>query len=429
MNWEPVPYRILGLDSAPLPRMINVKQSFPEEKEADIPRAIQESVDKLMLPSLKGKRIALTAGSRGIPNILLILKTIINILKDKGAEPFIVPAMGSHGGGSAEGQRKLLHEYGITEHNMNTPILSSLETVLLGETRSGMRVYCDKLAYNSDGIVVCNRIKAHTDFKAEIESGLCKMMVVGLGKQKGASEFHKHESASLGSLLSEAAELFLSKAPVIFSLAILDNAYHETLAVEAIAPEQILDKERLLLREAKKAMPRLLLNEIDVLVVDEVGKEISGAGMDSNITGRATSGIINFPAPPIKRIAVLRLTPSSQGNAAGIGVADFISLDMARSIDLRATYTNSLTSSSPLGSKLPVVMNNDRETIAIATLTCNRKKTDEALIVRIRNTLNLDIIQVSESYCGFIQNHSKLKVLSKAFVLGFDKKGSLTTPI
>ncbi len=274
-----------------LPELVPVIQRFPTDTVSDIEAEMRAQLQQFSELDLRGKRIAITAGSRGIKGFVPVVRSLVSQLKEWGAEPFIVPAMGSHGGANAEGQLAVLENLGITEETVNAPIRSSMEVVKLGEIEEETPVCCDRLAYESDGIIVCNRIKPHTAFAAEYESGLLKMMMIGLGKHIGTTEVHKLGFHRFHNAPPDAAKIFLEKAPILFGVAIVDNAANQVAKVEAIPADQILDREKELLAYSKTLIGRMLLSEIDVLVVDAMGKDISGAGMDSNVTGRSATNV------------------------------------------------------------------------------------------------------------------------------------------
>ncbi|MCC3358987.1 lactate racemase domain-containing protein [Bacillus sp. REN16] len=416
-----------GFDNIELPKMIKVHQKFNDEKIADVETHISnELAEKMVLANLQGKRIAITAGSRGIKDIDKITKKVLDELKDAGAEPFIVPAMGSHGGATAEGQKHFLENYNITEESMNVPIISSMDTVKVGMLDEGIPVYCDKNAYNSDGIVLINKVKPHADFKGDYESGLVKMMVIGLGKHAGATSLHKQGFDTFHYLLPRAAEQFLKGAPVIFGLAIVENAYDDIMRIEAIHPEHILDREKDLLKLAKENIARINVNDIDVLIVDEIGKNISGEGMDPNVTGRPGSMLKEgFDAPDIKKIVVLDVTKQSHGNGAGIGMSDISTTKCVSKIDLGTMYTNSITATILDPAKLPVLMNNDKEAIVIALKTCNRVDPKNAKIIRIKNTLELDEVEVSVAYLEHVKNTEGFTLASEPYPFEFNENGNL----
>ncbi len=407
-------YKLIKTNFTGFPKMIKVEQRFSDEHITDIDGAVREEIAKLPLPELRGKRVAVTAGSRGIPNFMECCRAIGRELRARGAQPFVVPAMGSHGGGTAEGQIEVLASLGMTEDTLEMPIMATMDTVVLGHSPEGVEVNCDANAYGADYIVVCGRVKPHTDFRGPIESGLCKMMIVGLGKHRGAVSFHKTGGIlGMGERLRSSAKIFLDNTRVLFAMALIDNAYHQTKRLEAVLPENVLAREPELLKEAAAAMPKIAFEDIDTLVVDQYGKEISGAGMDPNITGRflfaPEKQMEGYPHP--KKIAILRMTEMSHGNAAGLGIADFVCRRFAEELDLAATYTNSL--SSPLCmAKIPMVMNNDSDTIYAAASACGKTEIKGVRIVRIHNTLELDHIWVSENYLPEIEANQSLKMIS-----------------
>lgn len=413
-----------GFDNIKIPKMIRIKQKFNDDRIEDIESKIKEEIkNNICLSNLEGKKIAITAGSRGIKEIDKITLCVIKELKAAGAKPFIVPAMGSHGGATAEGQREFLTNYNITEEAMGVQIISSMETVLIDTLEDGIPVYCDKNAYESDGIVVINKIKPHADFKGDYESGLVKMMAIGLGKHKGATYLHKQGFDTFHELLPRVGKSFINHAPILFGLAIVENAYDNPLIIEVIQPEDILDREKELLRIAKDNIARIKLDEIDVLIIDEIGKNISGEGMDPNVTGRPGSYLNEgFEAPSIQKIVVLDITEESHGNGAGIGMSDISTVKCISKIDLGAMYTNSITATILGPAKLPVIMNNDKEAIMIAIKTCNRIDFENVKIVRIKNTLELDEIEVSETYYDAVKERRDMEMISEPYELKFDEK-------
>ncbi|MGN7298102.1 lactate racemase domain-containing protein [Ferdinandcohnia sp. SAFN-114] len=427
MDFGKVNVTVEGGFDIKLPNMIKVHQEFNGEKINDIESHLsKELAEKKVLENVKGKRIAVTAGSRGIKDIDKITKKVLDELKAAGAEPFIVPAMGSHGGATAEGQKHFLENYNITEESMEVPIVSSMETVQVGVLDEGIPVYCDKNAFQSDGIVVINKVKPHADFKGDYESGLVKMMVIGLGKHAGATSLHKQGFDTFHTLLPRAAQVFLKGAPVLFGLAIVENAYDDIMRIEAIHVEYILEREKDLLKLAKENIARIKVSEIDVLIVDEIGKNISGEGMDPNVTGRPGSMLKEgFDVPDIKKIVVLDITKQSHGNGAGIGMSDISTTKCVSKIDLGTMYTNSITATILDPAKLPVLMNNDKEAIVIALKTCNRVDPTNAKIVRIKNTLELDEIEMSVAYMEHIENTKELTIASDSYSFDFNENGNL----
>ncbi len=309
---------------------------------------------------------------------------------------------------------------------MGVDILSSMETVQIGTLEDGIPVYCDKIAFESDGIVVVNKIKPHADFKGDYESGLVKMMSIGLGKHQGATALHQQGFDSFHELLPRVGKCFVDNAPILFGIAILENAYDNPMIIEAIPSEDILSREKELLRIAKDNIARIKLDSVDVLIIDEIGKNISGEGMDPNVTGRPGSYLNEgFEAPPIQKIVVLDITEESHGNGAGIGMCDISTVGCVEKIDLGVMYTNSITATILGPAKLPLIMNNDKEAIAIAMKTCVRTDLQNMKIVRIKNTLELDSIEVSEACIEEIESKEDLIIESEPFEMKFDEAGGL----
>jgi hypothetical protein len=373
---------------------------------------------------LNGKRVAITAGSRGISQIPEILAAMVSLLRAYDADPFIVPAMWSHGGATAEGQVQMLANLGMTEATLGTPILSSMEVVLAGNLHNGMPVYIDQYASEADGIVIVNRVKPHTDFTGEYESGLAKMAVLGLGKHKGAATLHSYGVEGLQVLMPQAARLIVQNMPVLFGLATIENAYHEVARIEAVPPQGIGGpEERELLKLAYSLMPRFPFPEIDVLIVEEMGKNISGVGMDPKVIGRVkVHGVPDLAPCDIRAIAVLDLTPQAHGNASGIGLADVTTRRLVDQIDFEALYINCVTAGvcGIQRSFIPMVAPDDRTAIATALRVCGQPDPLQARIVRIKNTLSLGEIDVSESLARQIQAGETIKPVGPFFSLSFN---------
>lgn len=383
-----------------LPKMAKVRQIFDQPKIRDIPAKIKEELEKKRLKDRvkPGQRIAVTAGSRGIANIPLILKTVVAELRAVGAEPFLVSAMGSHGGATPEGQIQVLHSLGVTEESVGAPIEASMEVEAVGSLPDGVEIYLSRVALKADGIFVVGRVKPHTDFKGDIESGLLKMMSIGLGNQKGAEMIHWHRYDGYHRILPEAGKLIAEKTNIVMGLALLENAYHETAEIHALYPEEFYEKERQLLEAAKTLLPRLPFNDVDVLVVEEIGKNISGVGMDTNVTGRFWMPGEHDPrAPNIKKIAVLDLTEETHGNAIGIGLADLTTRRAFEKIDYHQTYVNCLTQGSGETGKIPPFLANDRDAIATAIGISGPIKPEAARVIRIKNTQELETLYISEA--------------------------------
>ncbi|WP_294149032.1 lactate racemase domain-containing protein [uncultured Clostridium sp.] len=427
MKFEPIPFKIQGDMEDCLPPMIRVRQNFSGRRIRDVERETLDTLRRLPLENIEDKRIAITAGSRRIANLPEILRILGGFLCSRGARPFIVPAMGSHGEATADGQAEVLKQLGITEESTGMEIISDMETVCLGITDGGCRIYCGKTAAEADGIVVCGRIKPHTSISGIIESGLCKMMVVGLGKHKGAAEFHRQGYSSLAEILPEGGRLFLRKAPVLFGLGIVENACDETMEIEAMMPGRLLEREAALLQLARRNMPRFLVDEIDVLIVDQLGKDISGGGMDPNITGRAITPLPRFPTVPVHCIVVLGITVPSHGNANGIGAADLTTCRVAESINFNAMYTNILTSGAYMAAKLPVILKDDETAIRAAACCTPKRGKKYVKMVHIRDTLHLSEIEISDNYLEEIKNEARIEVLSAPEQLKFDGEGRIVS--
>lgn len=423
------------LEQVALPAMFRARQRFPRPvlKPGEIPAAVAAELGREPFAGKiqPGKRIAITAGSRGVANVAVITGAIVDFVKKRGALPFIVPAMGSHGGATAEGQREVLAGYGITAEAMGCPIVSSMETVYLGESDSGRPVYIDKNACESDGIIVSCRLKPHNAFRGRYESGPCKMMAVGLGKQKGAENCHYDGMGKIGEHIPSMAKVMLEKAPILLAIPCIENAYDETCKIEAIDACRILDREPELLEYAFSNMPRLLVGEADVLVVDEIGKNYSGTGVDPNITGTFSTEFAHGGLK-VQRTCFLDLSGASHGNALGVGLANAISRRLFDKMDLNAMYPNCITSTVLASARIPCVMPSDREAIQLCIRTANGiDKSPEALrMVRIPNSLHIGEIMLSEAYFADVRagRYERLEALDDPAPLEFDGAGNLLTP-
>jgi hypothetical protein len=416
-----------GLD-LPLPRMVLVRQKFPDEQIADIPGEVSRLIrlDGRTSRIRAGSRIAVAVGSRGIHAIDRITKAVIDEINRLGANPFVVPSMGSHGGATAEGQRKILATFGITEETMGVPVVSSMDTVQVGSLEDGTPVWLDREAMASDGIVVVNRIKPHTAFVGDYESGLLKMVAIGLGKHRGATDFHSCGMDRFGELLPKLGRVVLEKAPILFGLAVIENAYERPARFEVVWGEDMIGREPELLKEARALMPRIIPGEIDVLVVHEIGKEISGSGMDPNITGRSSSPFFKREnSLKVQRIVVLNLSKTSGGSAMGIGLADFTTDRAVKAMNIDTTWINCITAGVTASGKIPIHMPTDREAILLALKTCARVRHPQSRIVWIRNTLALDRIRVSEPLLGQLKGHPQIEIAGAPAPMPFDGEGNL----
>lgn len=409
----------------PFPSLIPINQSFSRERIENISNTIASEMKKIPKDIISGKTIAITVGSRGITGMVSIIRALVQELKACDGEPFIVPAMGSHGGATDEGQIKILASYGITEDSIGAPIRSSMEVVEVSQLDDGTPLYTDRLAYEADAIIIANKIKPHADFKANYESGLVKMLSIGLAKHKGAVTLHRHGFDQFHDILPRVAEVLLDRLPVLFGLAILENAFDELMSLEIIPTEKILSREKELLKISKQSIGRLLFPEIDLLIIDEIGKNISGEGMDPNVTGRPGSGLPGFNAPEIQKIVVLDITPQSHGNGVGIGLADISTRNCIEKIDLGAVYTNAITATILNPAKLPIIMNSDRDALAVALKTCNRITPETARIVRIKNTLELHRIWVSPVMLDELEKNENIEIAGKETPLEFDSSGRI----
>jgi hypothetical protein len=392
-----LPHSALKLE---LPPMVRVRQSFPRPCIASLEDVMGAGLRRPEIASRikPAHRVAILVGSRGITDLARIVRHLGDEIKARGAHPFIIPAMGSHGGATAEGQKKVLRDLGVSERTMAMPVHSSMDVVEIGRVAGDVPVFTDAAALAADMLVPVNRVKPHTGFRGPVESGLCKMLALGLGKHEGASHLHHQGYGRFGELIPEAAALVLNRTGVGFGVAILENAYKETAAVEFVPAEALLEMEPSLFREAVRLFPQIMLPGIDVLVVERIGKDISGTGMDLNIVDRPLFGRLpGYHTAGVDKIVVLDLSDRTRGNATGIGVADFITRRAFSRIDLAATYTNAVTSTNTLGGKIPITMDTEREAVIAAIKCCHGIKETDARIARIRDTLDLGRLWISEN--------------------------------
>lgn len=409
-----------------LPNMIKVRQSFSRQclKQEDIPVTIRSQLEPFEKDIRPGMRIAITAGSRGIRNIPLILLCIVEFVRSQGGIPFLVPAMGSHGGATAKGQLDLLASLGITPESMGCPIFSSTETRQISVTPDGQPVVIDRYAAEADGIIVVNRIKPHTGFRGTYESGIMKMMAIGLAKPDGADRCHRQGVHRLADNIEKFGKAILDNAPILFAVAILENAFDETWQITALARDEISSQEPLLLRQAFAGMPCIKTDSCDVLVVDQIGKNFSGDGMDPNITGTfctdCASGGINA-----KMVTILGLSESSHGNAVGIGSAIAVPEAMVCQLDPEAMYLNAITSTVLTTVRIPMVMKNHKECVQVTLRCCTDIGPKGPRIVRIPNSLHLEYIWMSEAYMEEIQANPDLTALTDPIPWEFDTEGNL----
>ncbi|MGE8078818.1 lactate racemase domain-containing protein [Peribacillus loiseleuriae] len=408
------------------PKFAKIRQKFQARSLENIPATIIEQfqhvkADEKIKP---GMEVAITVGSRGIANIPLIVKHVADEIKKLGATPFIIPAMGSHGGATAEGQVEVLEGLGVTEESTGCEIRSSMEVVEIGITSAGIPVYLDQHAYHADGIIIMGRVKPHTDFKKEIESGVLKMASIGIGKHKQALALHTYGIEGIRDMMPEVGKVVFEQPNTLFGVAIVENAHEETAIIEAIEPDRIEEREKELLVEAFKLMPSLPVDEMDILVVDEIGKNYSGTGMDTNIIGRIRVLGVKEPAKPnIKYVIASNLSEACHGNALGIGLSDLTTKRLFEKIDYKAMNENVVTSTFLDRAKIPIVLDNDQEALKAALRANWGVASVEARIVRIPNTLHIGELFVSEVIFNELKDKENIEVLEDLHEMKFDEDG------
>jgi hypothetical protein len=416
-----------------LPRMFRARQHFPKSPPIDLRASVRQEFAKVQARLKPGARIALAVGSRGIANLQPIVAAVLEQLKSAGAKPFIIPAMGSHGGATPQGQIEILAEYGISEALLRVPVHAAMEVERLGVTPDGVEAFCSTEALRADGIVLINRIKPHTDFSSDsLGSGLLKMLVVGLGKRAGAANYHL-SSTRFGyeHVLRSIARISLSAAPVLCGLGIVENHCHDTASLTLLLPEELETREGELFRKSKRFMPALPFDDIDLLIVDRLGKNISGAGMDPNITGRWVHGYSTMlghatqAGPAVRRLFVRDLTPETRSNAIGVGLADFTTTRLVRAMDHQVTYLNSMTSLALNCAKIPIHFDTDREAITRALASLPLTDPSQAKIIRIADTLSLETVELSAAYSDLLSTRRNLEALTAPQEMAFDPAGNL----
>lgn len=417
---------IQGLDEVVLPRMVRVRQTFSGDRIDDIAAHLHaELARKCSAGLVRGKRIAITVGSRGIPDNALIVRTLCDQLEEWGASPFVVPAMGSHGGGTVEGNLEILSGYGITEEAIGAPICASMDVVQIGELDDGVTpIYCDRLAAEADGIVIYNKVKPHTDFKGPHESGLLKMMAIGLAKHKGCSSLHQRGFDTFAESIPKAAEVFLERLPILFGVGVVQNAYDQISDLRVYPHDRIVEGDAELLRIAKEHFPRFKFNDVDVLVIDRIGKDVSGEGADPNVTGRGFMPYFkdDFHA---RRLFIRGLTELSHHNACGLGLADITTKRCLNEVDWESTWVNLTTNLMIDGGKIPFYQDNDYDALRVALRTCPRIDYARARVVRIHDTLSLNEFEVSEALAEEIRHVEGVELLGGPYELIFDHEGFL----
>lgn len=414
----------------PFPRMLRLRQKFDCPRIDDIPEEVERQLAALRLREkvLPGQSVAITVGSRGIANIAAITKAIVAHFNRLQAVPFIVPAMGSHGGGTAEGQRQIVENYGITEDYVGAEIRSSMETVVIDKTPQGIPVHFDRHACGADHVVVAGRIKPHTNFVGEIESGLHKMMLIGLGKHEGAKVYHRAiTDYSWLEIVKAVADSVLRKCKVVCGVGIVENAYDETALIAAVPPRDFLKREAELLEMARQWMPRLPFPNVDLLIVDELGKNISGSGMDTNVIGRKYNDhrATEKDNVSVKTIFVRGLTEATHGNACGIGMAEFTNDRTIASVDRRITAINAITGGHAPAASLPIAFDTDRDVLEAALPMIGLTEPENARVLHISNTLLLAELLASEAYLPLIETRDDLEVIEEPRDMEFDEEGNL----
>ena len=414
------------------PEIFRVRQSFPLIQVEDVANEVEQELSKLNLGEKiqPGQTVAITAGSRGIANIAVIIRGIAQHLLAIGAKPYIVPAMGSHGGGVAENQRKIIEGYGISEEYCGCPIKASMETIIVCQAEEGFPVHFDKHASEADHVVVCGRVKPHTNFVGDIESGLMKMMLIGLGKHAGAKIYHRAiKDHSFGKIVRSVAREVLSRCGVVAGLGIVENGYDETAKIKAVAANEFEDREKELLVLAKEWMPRLPFDKVDTLLIDEIGKNISGSGLDTNVVGRKY--VDHAPAeheyPKVKQIIVRGLTEETHGNASGLGLAEFCRTRVVDTMDMNQTRINCLTGGHATGAMIPLYYDTDRELLEVALPQLGLIEPPDARLMWIRNTLDVAEVECSKAYFDEAQSRDDLEILGDPRPLPFDEAGNLTS--
>jgi len=406
--------------------LTKIKQNFQYNSIVDIKAEVSRELLKLRPFISQDAHIAIAIGSRGIKNLVPVVKEVVKFIKENNAHPFLIPAMGSHGGATADGQAGILAGYGISEKTIGIPVRSSMEVVELAQGDSPIQVLMDKNAYQSDGVILINRIKPHTDYHAKYESGLVKMSVIGLGNEKQASAIHRFGVYGLTTLIPSTAKQVFNTGKILGGIALVENANDDTMLVKALRTDDFFEQEPILLDIARKNMPALPVSDIDVLIIDRMGKDISGVGIDPNIIGRTKIlGQEEPDKPSIKAIVVLDLSDDSKGNAIGVGLSDVISKTLYDKIDFSSTYSNAVTSSFLERAKIPIVAGSHKEAFEIALRSCGFLKKSEEKIIRIKDTLHLDEIYVSKSIMDIIEGSERIKSM-KENVLLFNRDNDIT---
>ena len=415
----------------PIPKMVKIRQNFDRTHipEAEPAGVVTRELDREEIGGkiLPGQKIAITCGSRGITHYAVMARAMVDFVKSKGAEPYIVASMGSHGGATAEGQLQILRDYGITEEAMGCPVKSSMETVEIGLSavrRQPVRI--DKYASEADGILLFNRVKPHTSFRGRYESGLMKMMAIGLGKQHGAENIHHQSPGIMHELVEEYGRAVMENCPILGGIAIVENAYDETYLVKGLSPEEIITEEPKLRDLSYETIAHLLFDECDVLVVDKIGKNFSGDGMDPNISGRFVQPQYCSGGIDAEKVVILDLSDETHGNAQGIGLAEVTTRRLFNKMKLEMTYPTGVTNTFLHLMKIPMIMDNDREALQLALCCCpDAEDQNNMKMIRIPNTAHIDVIEISEGMLPLAKANPNIEILSEPYELAFDENGNL----
>lgn len=425
INFPESKMTVIGKENVPMPDMVRINQIYDNKKVEDVAAKMRAEMEALPdHDSYKGKSICITAGSRGIPDLDVMIRTICDVLKEWGAEPFIIPAMGSHAGGIAEGQKEMIAGYNITEESMGVPIKASMEVVQYGEY-NGIPLYCDKYAMESDGIVLFNKVKPHTDFRGPHESGLAKMIAIGIAKHKGCANFHSFGFERFAELIPPVAEIFLEKCPVAFGVGVVQNAYDDICTIKACTKDKIMETDAELLVEAKEKLAKFKFHHIDLLIIDEIGKNISGNGHDPNVTGRNITKSFGKEVLDLDKLFIRGITPEAHHNGCGLAEADITTRRVLNDVDWDVTWTNGMTTGCMQAGEIPVYANNDKEAIQIALRCLHNVDLNKAMVVHIKNTLEMSEIEVSTGLYETIKDRDDIKLVRGPVKMAFDENDNL----
>ncbi len=424
INFPEMHAKVQGMEEVPLPEMVTIRESYDTQRIENVREHLIAQLNQLPdHESYKGKSICITVGSRGIPELDTMVRTMCDVLKEWGAEPFIIPAMGSHGGGVAEGQLEMIAGYNITEETMGVPIRASMEVVQYGEFQ-GIPLYCDKYAYESDGIVIFNKVKPHTDFRGPHESGLLKMIAIGIAKHKGAAMFHSFGFERFAELIPPVGKIFLEKCPVAFGVGVVQNAYDDICNIDVCTGDGMVEMDARLLEIAKEKIAKFLFNDIDLLIIDEIGKNISGNGHDPNVTGRNLGGtfkdILN-----LDKLFVRGITPEAHHNGCGLSACDVTTRAVLNDVDWDVTWTNGLTTGIMTAGQIPVYANTDEDAVRMCLRSLHNVDLNKARVVHIKNTLAMSTIEVSKALYESIRDLPGISYVSGPVPMRFHEDGSL----